>query len=119
MILSLKVTPIYFPHAISGVSIKTGGPSKIMLSLSSFSMILFSQRIGNARGFLYKGEGLFSSNRFLPESKIDRVLQKARSAKAKEEYEKESTKEERAIGKNYVCRGNLVSYTYDRRKRKV
>lgn len=55
-------------------------------------MISFSQRIGNARGFLYKGEGLVSSNRFLPESKIDRILQKARSAKAKEEYEKESTK---------------------------
>lgn len=82
-------------------------------------MISFSRRIGNARGFLYKGERLVSSNRFLPESKTDRILQKARSAKAKEEYEKGSTKEEGAIRENYVCRGNLVSYTYGRRKRKV
>jgi len=31
---------------------------------------------------------------------------------AKEEYKKERTKVERAIRENYVCRGNLVSYTY-------
>lgn len=70
-----------FPTLFSEASIKRGGPSKIMLSPSSFSMISFSQRIGNAGRVSIRGRMTRSFEQ--PESKIDRVLQKARSVKAK------------------------------------
>lgn len=56
-----------------------------------------------------KGEWLVRFELVLPESEMELVEEKkTRSLKEKEKYEHE----ERTEGRNYVCRGNLVFYTY-------
>lgn len=78
------------------------------IPITPFSTISFSQTIRNARGFLYRGEWLVSSN-----WSCQKVRWSPRKKNKKKRKKYEETGRERIGGRNYIFHGNLVPYTYD------